>query len=102
MRFVADDPPAALVDRMAQTFLKTDGDLREVMRTMLQSKEFWSEGAYRSKMKSPLEMVASAVRALNGDVDYAFPLVNQVAQLDQPLYRKPYPTGESNSSRERV
>lgn len=100
MRFVADDPPASLVDRMAQTFLKTDGDLREVMQTMLKSKEFWSEGAYRSKMKSPLEMVASAVRALNGDVDYGFPLVNQVAQLGQPLYRKQEPTGYSNSSQE--
>lgn len=100
MRFVADDPPASLVDRMAQTFLKTDGDLREVMQTMLKSKEFWSEGAYRSKMKSPLEFVASAVRALNGDVDYGFPLVNQVAQLGQPLYRKQEPTGYSNSSQE--
>jgi uncharacterized protein (DUF1800 family) len=100
MRFVADDPPASLVDRMAQTFLKTDGDLREVMRTMLNSKEFWSAGAYRSKMKSPLEMVASAVRAVNGDVDYSFALVNQVAQLGEPLYRKIEPTGYSNSSKE--
>ena len=100
MRFVADDPPSSLVDRMAQTFLNTDGDLREVMQTMLKSKEFWSEGAYRSKMKSPLEMVASAVRALNGDVDSAFSLVNQVAQLGQPLYRKQEPTGYSNASQE--
>jgi uncharacterized protein (DUF1800 family) len=100
MRFVADEPPASLVDRMAQTFLKTDGDLRAVMQTMLGSKEFWSEGAYRSKMKSPLEMVVSAVRALAGDVDYGFPLVNQVAQLGQPLYRKQEPTGYSNSSQE--
>jgi uncharacterized protein (DUF1800 family) len=99
-RFVADDPPASLVDRMAQTFLKTDGDLREVMRTMLDSKEFWSEGAWRSKMKSPMEMVASAVRAVNGDVDFAFPLANQVAQLGEPLYRKQEPTGYSNSSKE--
>jgi len=99
-RFVADDPPAALVNRMAQTFLKTDGDLREVMKTMLDSKEFWSVGAYRSKMKSPLEMVASAVRAVNGDVDFAFALANQVAQLGQPLYRKQEPTGYSNSSQE--
>ncbi|HMC57959.1 MAG TPA: DUF1800 domain-containing protein, partial [Candidatus Solibacter sp.] len=102
MRFVADDPPSSLVDRMAQTFLNTDGDLREVMQTMLKSKEFWSEGAYRSKMKSPLEMVASAVRALNGDVDSAFSLVNQVAQLGQPLYRKQEPTGYSNASQEWV
>ncbi len=97
-RFVADNPPPALVERMAQTFLKTDGDLRAVMKTMLDSKEFWSEGAYRSKMKSPLEMVAGAVRATNGDVDFAFALVNQVAQLGQPLYRKVEPTGYSNSS----
>jgi uncharacterized protein (DUF1800 family) len=99
-RFVADNPPPALVERMSQTFLKTDGDLRAVMRTMLESKEFWSEGAWRSKMKSPLEMVASAVRAVNGDVDYAFPLANQVAQLGEPLYRKVEPTGYSNSSQE--
>jgi uncharacterized protein (DUF1800 family) len=99
-RFVADDPPASLVDCMAQTFLKTDGNLREVMRTMLDSKEFWSVGAYRSKMKSPLEMVASAVRSVSGNVDFAFPLVNQVAQLGEPLYRKQEPTGYSNSSKE--
>lgn len=100
MRFVADQPPPALVDQMAQTFLKTDGDLREVMRTMLKSKEFWSVGAYRSKLKSPLEMVASAVRAVNGDVDFAFALANQLAQLGEPLYRKIEPTGYSNSSQE--
>jgi uncharacterized protein (DUF1800 family) len=100
MRFVADDPPDSLVERMAETFRKTGGDIRAVLETMLHSKEFWSEGAYRSKMKSPLEMVASAVRAANGDVDFAFPLVNQVAQLGEPLYRKIEPTGYSNASRE--
>jgi uncharacterized protein (DUF1800 family) len=97
---VADDPPPALVERMAQTFLKTDGDLRAVMKTMLESKEFWSAGAYRSKMKSPLEMVASAVRAVNGNVDFASALMNQVAQLGEPLYRKIEPTGYSNASQE--
>src|SRR6202030_3310617 len=95
-----DDPPASLVDRLSATFLKTDGDLRAVMKTLFESKEFWSAGAYRSKMKSPLEMVASAVRAVNGDVDFAFPLANQVAQLGEPLYRKQEPTGYSNSSKE--
>jgi uncharacterized protein (DUF1800 family) len=100
MRFVADDPPASLVDRMAETFRKTDGDLRAVMKTMLESREFFSEGAYRTKLKSPLEVVASAVRSVNGEVDYAFPLANQVAQLGQPLYRKQEPTGYSNSSQE--
>jgi uncharacterized protein (DUF1800 family) len=99
-RFVADDPPSSLVDRMADTFLKSNGDIREVLKTMLNSKEFWSEGAYRSKMKSPFEMVVSAVRAVNGDVDFALPLANQVAQLGEPLYRKQEPTGYSNSSKE--
>jgi uncharacterized protein (DUF1800 family) len=100
MRFVADDPPEALVERMAETFTKTGGDLRAVMRTMLDSKEFFSVAAYQSKLKSPLEMVASAARALNADIDFAFPLANQVAQLGQPLYRKQEPTGYSNNSRE--
>ena len=100
MRFVADDPPASLVERMAETFRRTDGDLRAVMKTMLESKEFFSQGAYLGKLKSPLEVVASAVRAVSGEVDYAFPLANQVAQLGEPLYRKQEPTGYSNSSKE--
>src|ERR1022692_677714 len=100
MRFVADDPPASLVERMAETFRRTDGDLRAVMKTMLESKEFFSQGAYLGKLKSPLEVVASAVRAVTGEVDYAFPLANQVAQLGEPLYRKQEPTGYSNSSKE--
>jgi uncharacterized protein (DUF1800 family) len=99
-RFVADNPPESLVAKMAETFQKSGGDLRAVMQTMLESKEFWSVGAYQSKVKTPLETVASAVRAVNGDVDYAFPLVNQIAQLGQPLYRKQEPTGYSNSSQE--
>jgi uncharacterized protein (DUF1800 family) len=100
MRFVADDPPPALVNRMAQTFLKTGGDLRAVMTTMLESKEFWSVGAYRTKLKSPLEMVVSAVRAVDGDVDFASALVKQVEQMGEPLYRKQEPTGYSNAGKE--
>ena len=100
MRFVADDPPEALVERMAETFTKTGGDLRAVMKTMLESREFYSVAAYQSKLKSPLEVVASAARAVNADIDYAFSLANQVAQLGEPLYRKQEPTGYSNNSRE--
>ena len=102
MRFVADNPPSALVDRMAQTFLKTQGDLRAVMETMLDSPEFWSQAAYRSKVKSPLEVMASAVRALGADVDFSFALAQQVAQMGQPLYRKQEPTGYSNAGQEWV
>jgi hypothetical protein len=99
-RFVADHPTESVVARMAKTFSRTDGDLRAVMKTLLESKEFWSVGAFRSKMKSPLETVASAVRAVNGEVDFTFALANQVAQLGQPLYRKQEPTGYSNTSQE--
>jgi uncharacterized protein (DUF1800 family) len=101
-RFVADDPPAVLVDRMARTFMKTDGDLREVMRTMLTSKEFWSQGAYRAKVKAPFEMVVSAVRALDARVDDAFPLAQRIAQLGEPLYRKLEPTGYKSANAEWV
>ena len=102
MRFVADNPPESLIGKMAKTFADTDGDVREVMQTMLKSPEFWSQGAYRAKIKSPLEMVASAVRALDANVDYAFGLAQQIAQLGQPLYRKPEPTGYSNAGQEWV
>jgi uncharacterized protein (DUF1800 family) len=101
-RFVADNPPEALVQRMAATFLKTDGDIREVMKTMLASKEFWSEGAYRAKVKTPFEMVASSVRALDATVTDAFALANQVGNLGEPLYRKQEPTGYSNLNSEWV
>jgi uncharacterized protein (DUF1800 family) len=101
-RFVADNPPAALVEKMAATFLKTDGDIREVMKTMLASKEFWSEGAYQAKIKTPFEMVASSVRALNANVTDAWALANQVGSLGEPLYRKLEPTGYSNLNAEWV
>ena len=101
-RFVADNPPQALVDHMAKTFVDKDGDIREVMRTMLTSKEFWSKGAYQAKVKTPFEMVASATRALDARVDDAFALANQVGQLGEPLYRKQEPTGYSNLNSEWV
>jgi len=102
MRFVADNPPPSLIEKMSQTFLRKDGDLRAVMETMFNAPEFWSEGAYRAKLKSPLEMVASAVRALGADVDFSFALSQQLAQLGQPLYRKQEPTGYTNAGTEWV
>ncbi len=101
-RFVADNPPPELIGRMAATFLKSGGDIREVMRTMLNSKEFWSQGAYHAKVKTPFEMVASAVRALDANVDDAFALANQIGNLGEPLYRKQEPTGYSNVNAEWV
>jgi uncharacterized protein (DUF1800 family) len=96
-RFVADDPPQALVDRMAQTFTKTDGDLRAVLETMFTAPEFFSEGAWQSKIKSPLEMVVSAARAMPGEVTDTYALVQKIADLGEPLYSKIEPTGYPNT-----
>jgi uncharacterized protein (DUF1800 family) len=101
-RFVADNPPQSLVDKMAKTFAEKRGDIREVMQTMLNQKEFWSQGAYQAKVKTPFEMVASSVRALNADVTDAFALSNQISNLGEPLYRKLEPTGYSNMNAEWV
>jgi len=101
-KFVADDPPPALIDRMAKTFHDTDGDIRAVMTTMLDSKEFFSEGAFRAKVKTPLELIVSAVRATDAQVDFAIPLATQIAQLGEPLYRKIEPTGYSSGNAEWV
>jgi uncharacterized protein (DUF1800 family) len=101
-RFVADDPPPELIEKMARTFRDSHGDLRAVMKTMLASSEFFSQGAYRAKVKSPFEMIVSAVRATGAQVDTAFPLANQIAQLGEPLYRKLEPTGYSSANAEWV
>ena len=95
MRFVSDDPPPALVDRMAQTFLKKDGDIREVLRTMFGSHEFWAPDAYRIKVKTPLEFVVSAVRATGADVQDAMPLLRTLNTMGMPLYGMQPPTGYS-------
>ena len=96
-RFVADDPPKALVDRMAQTFSSTDGDLRAVLQTLFKSPEFLSEGAWQAKMKSPLEMVVSSVRATNAELTDTFALAQRIADLGEPLYGKVEPTGYPNT-----
>jgi uncharacterized protein (DUF1800 family) len=94
-RFVSDDPPPALVDRMAKTFLKKKGDIREVLETLFHSPEFWDDGAYRAKVKTPLEFVASAVRATGAEIDDAQPLVQQLNRMGMPLYGAQPPTGYS-------
>ena len=96
IRFVSDDPAESLVQKMAKTYMRTEGDLLEVMRTMIYAPEFWDPGNFRSKIKSPFEMVVSAIRAVNGDIDYAQALTGQLNQLGEPLYRKLEPTGYSN------
>src|SRR3989449_11227224 len=86
-RFVSGSPPPALIAAMAKTFLKTDGDIRAVLQTMIASREFWSRQAYRAKVKTPFELVASTARALGADVDAPMPLVQWIARIGQPLYQ---------------
>jgi uncharacterized protein (DUF1800 family) len=103
-RFVSDDPPPALVERAAATFQRTDGSIRAVLVTILTSSEFWSAEAYRAKIKTPLEVVASAVRTLDGRLvtvadgreglgDGGMVLAREVARLGEPLYEAQPPTG---------
>jgi uncharacterized protein (DUF1800 family) len=95
MRFVSDTPPPNLVDRMAQTFLKKDGDIREVLKTMFRSPEFWAPESYRAKVKTPLEFVVSAVRVSGAEVGDALPVARQLQSLGMPLYGMQPPTGYS-------
>lgn len=96
-RFVADQPPQPLIDRMALTFTRTEGDLRAVLATLFASPEFWSDAAWQNKVKSPLEMVASAARATGADALDGFVLAQRVADLGEPLYGKLEPTGYPNT-----
>jgi len=95
MRFVSDNPPQSLIDRMAQTFQEKDGDIRDVLRTMFNSPEFWAADVYRAKVKTPLEFVASSARASGADVQNAMPLVQLLNRMGMPLYGMQPPTGYS-------
>src|SRR5260370_40898249 len=98
MRFVSDNPPQTLVDHMAETFMKKDGDIREVLRTLFHSPEFWAADAYRAKVKTPLEFVASSARASGVQVQNALPLVQALNRMGMPLYGMQPPTGYSTKS----
>ncbi len=95
-RFVSDTPPQALVERMAQTFQSSDGDIRAVLKTMIYSREFWSREAYRAKIKTAFELVVSTARALGADVDTPMPLVQWTGRIGEPLYQCQPPTGYSD------
>jgi uncharacterized protein (DUF1800 family) len=94
--FVSDKPPDALVDRMTKTYLDSDGDIRSVLRTMIDSPEFWSKDAYRAKIKTPFELVVSAARATGADATIPLLLVQWSARIGEPLYQCQPPTGYSD------
>jgi uncharacterized protein (DUF1800 family) len=97
-RLVSDDPPAALVDRVAKRFLATDGDLRETVRAIVSSPELFDPTFYRGKMKSPFEFVISAVRASNATIENPLPLARELNKMGEPLYMAQPPTGYSDVS----
>ncbi len=98
-RFVADNPPEGLVDRMTEAWLGSDGDIKEVMRAMIGSSEFWAEAfSTAAKPKTPFEYVISSIRAIGGEVTTATRGVTAyLSQMGQPLYQCIPPTGYSDS-----
>ena len=97
-RFVSDDPSAQLVERVTQVFVKTDGDIREVIRAIVTSPEFNSPVTFRAKVKSPLELAASAIRAVDGDTNGAPALHDWIRRMGEPLYQFAFPTGYGETS----
>lgn len=97
-RFISDNPPDALVERMAKTYESTDGDIRAVLHTMIYSPEFWSPDAYRAKIKTPFELVASAARAAGAESELPLALVQWTGRIGEPLYQCQPPTGYSDKA----
>jgi len=92
-RFVSDSPSKALVDHAAQVFLKTDGDIRETLRAIITSPEFFSQQAFRTKVKTPFEVVVSAARAMNAQPDETPRSAQIIAYLGQPIFGHQAPNG---------
>jgi len=93
VRFVSDSPPPSLVDRCAGVFRKSDGDIRETLRCVVTSPEFFSKQAYRAKVKTPFELVASALRATGASLDNSPRSAQIVARLGQPIFGRLTPDG---------
>jgi uncharacterized protein (DUF1800 family) len=99
-RFVADSPPASLVEKGADTFLRTDGDIAEVVRSMFGSTEFWAEAFGAGKYKTPFEFTVSALRAVDAQVTAGRGVTPSLANMGMPLYACNPPTGYSNDGSE--
>ena len=102
VRFVSDAPPPVLVNRMAAAYMKSDGDIAAVLTAMFKSKEFWAPGVYRAKVKTPLEFLASAVRASDATVTNPLPLVQAMDRLGMPVWGMQTPNGYGWTAEDRV
>jgi uncharacterized protein (DUF1800 family) len=92
-RFVSDEPPENLVSDVAGVYQNSDGDIRQMMRTIITSKEFNSAGATGAKTKTPFEYVVSAIRTLDGTSDGSRAVAQSIARMGQPLYQCQPPVG---------
>lgn len=93
IRFVNDNPPQSLVDKMTRTFLTKEGNIREVLITMVSSPEFWDKEALREKTKSPFELAISSVRNLNATISQPYQLYTWITKMGQRMYYYQAPTG---------
>ena len=92
-RFISDDPPNSAIDRATEVFLKTDGSIRETLRALITSPEFFAATTYRAKLRSPFEYVAAAMRALNADTDGDRPVLDAIGRMGQPVFGRITPDG---------
>jgi uncharacterized protein (DUF1800 family) len=92
-RFISDDPPQSVIDRAAAVFLKTDGSIRETLRAVITSPEFFSTAAYRAKVRSPFEYVAAALRVTSAETDGDRPVLDFIGRMGQPLFGRITPDG---------
>lgn len=92
VKFVSDEPPPALVDRVAAAFTRSDGDIRETLRALFHDPEFFSPSHYRAKIKTPFELVASSLRALQAETN-GREVQALLTDLGEPLYGYQAPTG---------
>jgi uncharacterized protein (DUF1800 family) len=97
-KFVSDEPSPVLIDRLSQSFLKNDGDLRAVYKTLFTSPEFWAVETYRAKIKTPFEMTVSAVRALGADTNGTPQFHKWIQQMGEGLYLAQPPTGYADKA----
>lgn len=93
VRFVSDNPPQALVDKMAKTFSNTHGNIKEVLITMVSAPEFWGKEALREKTKAPFELAISAVRTTGAAIEAPYPLYQWMTKMGQKMYNYQAPTG---------
>jgi uncharacterized protein (DUF1800 family) len=92
-RFVSDDPPPSLVSKAAEAFSRSEGDIPTVLRTLIDSPEFFALESYQAKVKKPLEFVASALRATGAEVQLSHQLLRYLGRMGEPLFLAQPPTG---------